>query len=184
MNFNRKTLEVAGQNLRDLENKIAEEKEIGKTRLEEEYKSLVHRLANKKVITSEQEMLSNPILQQEVTVESIPGNIRKATHFLPVLRKLIVYFKDLLNSRELIMESPLNLVYKLQEKYYIDQRTLKFTAQRLHILMNTLQIANIDQYSSLNVVANMATLISTYYKGFVVIIEPYPEDQLLHDPRL
>ena len=53
MNFNRKTLEVAGQNLRDLENKIAEEKEIGKSRLESEYKSLVHRLANKKVITSE-----------------------------------------------------------------------------------------------------------------------------------
>ena len=119
-----------------------------------------------------------------MTVESIPGNIRKANHFLPVLRKLIVYFKDLLNSRELIMESPLNLVYKLQEKYFIDQRTLKFTAQRLQILMNTLQIANIDQFSSLNVVANMATLISTYYKGFVVIIEPYPEDQLLHDPRL
>ena len=39
---------------------------------------------------------------------------------MPVLRKLIVYFKDMLNSKELKMVSPLTLVYSLQEKYYID----------------------------------------------------------------
>ena len=73
----------------------------------------MQRLADNKVITSEQEMLSNPVLTQELKTQSIPGNMRRATHFLPVLRKLIVYFKDLLNSKELKMESPLNLVYKL-----------------------------------------------------------------------
>ena len=31
---------------------------------------------------------------------------------------------------------------------------------------------------------NLATLIATYYKGFVVIVEPYPEDHLLFDPLL
>ena len=36
----------------------------------------------------------------------------------------------------------------------------------------------------MSLVANLATLIATYFKGFVVIIEPYPEDQLLHDPLL
>ena len=57
---------------------------------------------------------------------------------MPVLRKLIVYFKVLLNSKALQMVSPLTLVYRLQEEYFIDQRTLKFTSQRLHILLNTL----------------------------------------------
>ena len=59
---------------------------------------------------------------------------------------------------------------------------MKFTAQRLHILLNTLQVANIDEYRPLNLVANLASLISTYYKGFVVIVEPYPDGQLRHDP--
>ena len=45
-------------------------------------------------------------------------------------------------------------------------------------------MTNIDEFGSLNLVANLATLISTYYKGFVVIIEPYPEDPGLPDPLL
>jgi DNA excision repair protein ERCC-2 len=27
-------------------------------------------------------------------------------------------------------------------------------------------------------------MISTYFKGFTVIVEPYPEDQLIYDPLL
>ena len=44
------------------------------------------------------------------------------------------------------------------------------------MLLNTLEIVNIDEFGSLNLVANLATLVATYFKGFVVIIEPYPED--------
>ena len=40
------------------------------------------------------------------------------------------------------------------------------------------------EFRALDIVVNLATLISTYYKGFVVIVEPYPEDTLLHDPLL
>ena len=110
--------------------------------------------------------------------------MRKADHFLSVLRRLIVYFKDLLNSKEQVkMVSPLTLVYELQKNSYIDQRTLKFVTQRLHMLLNTLQVTNIDEFSSLNLVANLATLISTYYKGFVIIVEQYPEEHI-HDPLL
>lgn len=44
------------------------------------------------------------------------------------------------------------------------------------MLLNTLEIVNIDEYRALGLVANLATMIATYFKGFVVIIEPYPED--------
>lgn len=114
----------------------------------------------------------------------MPGSIRKAEHFLPMLRKLIVYFKKLLSSNELKMLSPLTIVYELQEQFFIDQRILKFCQQRLQMLLNTLEIVNIDEFGSLNLVTNLASLIATYYKGFVVIVEPYPEDQLLFDPLL
>lgn len=73
-------------------------------------------LAKENIIKSEMEMLSHPIIQKEVIKEAIPGNIRKADHFLPVLRKLIVYFKKLLSAKELKCLSPLQLVYELQSE--------------------------------------------------------------------
>ena len=60
-------------------------------------------------------MLSHPILQKDVLKESIPGCIRKAEHFLPMLRKLIVYLKGKLSTNQLQVLSPLKLVYELQE---------------------------------------------------------------------
>lgn len=50
--------------------------------------------------------------------------------------------------------------------------------------MNTLQIATVDEFQPINIVADFATLLSTYYKGFSVIIEPYPQDNLIYDPLL
>lgn len=50
--------------------------------------------------------------------------------------------------------------------------------------MNTLEIAALEEYNPLNIIADFATLISTYYKGFTIIIEPYPEDNLIYDPLL
>ena len=44
------------------------------------------------------------------------------------------------------------------------------------MLLNTLEVENIDDFRALTLVANLATMISTYYRGFVVIIEPYPEN--------
>lgn len=60
-------------------------------------------------------MMKHPILQSDIIQEAIPGNIRKAEHFLPVMRKVIVFFKELMKSRELQILSPLKVVFKLQE---------------------------------------------------------------------
>ncbi len=50
--------------------------------------------------------------------------------------------------------------------------------------MNTLEISNIDEYRAIGLVADFATLLSTYFSGFTVIIEPYPEDNLIYDPLM
>jgi DNA excision repair protein ERCC-2 len=50
--------------------------------------------------------------------------------------------------------------------------------------MNALQIAKVEDFGALNLLANLATLVSTYFKGFTVIVEPYPQDQLIFDPVL
>lgn len=53
------------------------------------------------MVRTEHEMLQHPILQKDVLKEAIPGNIRKADHFLPVLRKLIVYFKKVMQEKQI-----------------------------------------------------------------------------------
>ena len=42
--------------------------------------------------------------------------------------------------------------------------------------MKSLHIDKIEEYQSLNLIADFATLISTYFEGFSLILEPYPEE--------
>ena len=65
-------------------------------------------------------MLSHPILAKDIVKESVPGSIRKAEHFLPMLKKLIVYLKKKLEEKSLQMLSPLTVVWQLQEQFLID----------------------------------------------------------------
>ena len=41
--------------------------------------------------------------------------------------------------------------------------------------MQTLELANLDKYQSINMVATFATLVGTYQQGFSLIIEPYDD---------
>lgn len=120
LTLNRKSLELASSSLKRLEDLITKEKQSNSDRLKVEYASLVKSMAHTDIIKSESEMLHHPILSTSVIKEAIPGNIRKAEHFLPVLRKLIVYFKKLIADREIKILSPLQIVYDLQEKHFIE----------------------------------------------------------------
>lgn len=73
----------------------------------------------------------------------------------------------------------------MQMQHFIEQRPLKHCKERLASLLNTLEIENIEEYMSLNLVADFATLIATYFNGFSMIIEPYPEEKsMTADPLL
>ncbi len=41
--------------------------------------------------------------------------------------------------------------------------------------MSSLELREIAEYSALSVIADFATLLGTYSKGFKVLIEPYDE---------
>ena len=96
------------------------------------------------------------------------------------MRKVIKCLKDELNSVRVTLEprifTPLSLLNKMQQQYYIDQRPLKHARDRLTSLLNTLEIERVDEYTSLNVIADFSTLIATYYDGFSLILEPHPEE--------
>lgn len=51
----------------------------------------------------------------------------------------------------------------------------RFTAERLSSLIKTLEIADLSDFSPLVLISHFATLVSTYTKGFTIIIEPFDE---------
>ena len=53
---------------------------------------------------------------------------------------------------------------------------MKHARDRLTSLLNTLEVDKINDYQSLNIIADFATLIATQFEGFSMILEPYPED--------
>lgn len=55
----------------------------------------------------------------------------------------------------------------------IGKKPLRFCSERLASLVQTLELVQVDEFSSLKLVADFAALIGTYEQGFSLIIEPY-----------
>lgn len=114
-------------------------------------------------------------MPDDILWEAVPGNIRKAEHFLSVLRCLVEYLKSCLLTENVETENPVSFCYKIYEDAGIDQKMLKFCYDRLHSLMLTLEITDTDEFMHIQTVCDFATLVSTYARGFSIIIEPYDE---------
>lgn len=54
-------------------------------------------------------------------------------------------------------------------------KTLRFCYDRLASLLKTLEITDVDDFTPIHLVADMATLVGTYARGFAIIIEPYDD---------
>ena len=61
-------------------------------RLLSEYRRLVTGLATEGIGTSDM-LLANPVLPQDLLHEAVPGNIRKAEHFVSFVRRFLEYVK-------------------------------------------------------------------------------------------
>lgn len=72
-----------------------------------------------------------------------------------------------------VAETPQSFLAHLKEITFIERRPLKFAAERLTSLVRTLELTNIDEHYSLQKVAGFGTLVATYEKGFLLILEPY-----------
>jgi DNA excision repair protein ERCC-2 len=46
--------------------------------------------------------MANPVLPEDVLTEAIPGNIRKATHFVAFLKRFIEYIKVIIATSILL----------------------------------------------------------------------------------
>lgn len=119
--------------------------------------------------------LANPSLPDDILKEAVPGSIRRAEHFLDVLKRLLDYLKHRLKAEKVESEGPTSFVMSLNTQTLIDQKTLKFCYDRLHSLLLTLEITDTDEFLHIQTVCNFATLVGTYSRGFSIIIEPFDE---------
>ncbi|PHH65392.1 hypothetical protein CDD81_2496 [Ophiocordyceps australis] len=168
------SLRKATRGAQNLERKIAETRATDQQQLQNEYQKLVRGLRD--ADTQDDAFMANPTLPEDLLKEAVPGNIRRAEHFVAFLKRFIEYLKTRMKVRQVISETPPSFLAHLKEHTFIEKKPLRFCAERLTSLVRTLEMTNIEDFHPLQQVATFATLVATYDKGFLLILEPYESD--------
>ncbi|KAK9436752.1 hypothetical protein VB005_11567 [Metarhizium brunneum] len=170
------SLRRASRGAQNLEHKITEMRDTDQEQLQNEYQKLVQGLREADEARQEDAFMANPALPEDLLREAVPGNIRRAEHFVAFLKRFIEYLKTRMKVRQVISETPPSFLAHLKEHTFIEKKPLRFCAERLTSLVRTLELTNIEDYQPLQEVATFATLVATYEKGFLLILEPFESD--------
>jgi len=173
--LDKRILESSIRSVRSLSTKVADMKRTDNARLQREYAELVNGLADQGVLHQPiaDRLLANPQLDEHVLQEAVPGNIRKAEHFVGFLQKIVIYLRNYFkDGKELTNVTPLRFLTALFDATSLERKPLRFTYSRLNSLLRTLEISSLDDFNSLTEIANFITLVATYLEGFAVIFEP------------
>ncbi|KAF2228004.1 hypothetical protein BDZ85DRAFT_10753 [Elsinoe ampelina] len=170
------SLRKAARGAQNLERKITEMKSTDAAKLQNEYAKLVQGLREADEARDEGAFMSNPALPEDLLKEAVPGNIRRAEHFISFLKRFVEYLKTRMKVLHVISETPPSFLQHLRELTFIERKPLRFCAERLTSLVRTLELTSIEDYQPLQEVATFATLIATYETGFLLILEPYESE--------
>ncbi|KAF8250207.1 DNA repair helicase RAD3 [Wilcoxina mikolae CBS 423.85] len=171
------SLRKAARGAANLERKITEMKASDANKLQNEYQKLVEGLREEEERReSEESFMTNPVLPADLLKEAVPGNIRRAEHFVAFLKRFVEYLKTRMKVLHVISETPASFLKHLKDLTFIERKPLRFCAERLLSLVRTLELANVEDYLPLQEVATFATLVATYEKGFLLILEPFESE--------
>ncbi|XP_067007170.2 general transcription and DNA repair factor IIH helicase subunit XPD [Anabrus simplex] len=173
--INRRVIDKSTSNLQVLERTISEMKEEDAQKLKDEYQRLVEGLRDASIARETDVVLANPVLPEEILHEVVPGNIRNAEHFVGFLRRFVEYLKTRLRVQHVVQESPASFLKDVYQKVCIERKPLRFCHERMSSLLRTLEIADMTDFSPLILITHFATLVSTYTKGFSIIVEPFDD---------
>ncbi|XP_023328937.1 TFIIH basal transcription factor complex helicase XPD subunit [Eurytemora carolleeae] len=176
--ISRKLIDRCQTSVESLEAELERLRLDNSSKLEGEYRALVEGLREAQARRETEQILSNPALPEHILNEAVPGSIRKGTHFVKFLRRLIEYMKVRLRVQHVVQESPAGFLADINTKVCIDRKPLRFAAERLASLLRTLEISHTADFSPIVAIAHFATLVATYTKGFTIIIEP-SEDRVV-----
>ena len=170
------SLRKATRGANNLERKIQDMKSSDAEKLQNEYSKLVEGLREAEQAREEEQFISNPVLPDDLLTEAVPGNIRRAEHFVAFLKRFIEYLKTRMKVTHTISETPPSFLTHVKDLTFIERKPLRFCAERLTSLVRTLELINIEDYQPLQEVATFATLVATYDKGFLLILEPFESE--------
>ncbi|KZV93386.1 DNA repair helicase [Exidia glandulosa HHB12029] len=176
IDLTRPMLDSAARSVTRLGDQIEEIKKTDASKLQDEYAKLVEGLQEASEARDEDAFIANPILPDDLLKEAVPGNIRKAEHFVAFLKRFVEYLKTRMRVLHVVAETPLSFLQHLKDITFIERRPLRFCAERLQSLVRTLELTRLDELRSLQKVASFATLVATYEKGFLLILEPFETD--------
>lgn len=167
------TMKRASRGANKLAAAVDEMKAQDSEKLQNEYEKLVEGLRQNEIAREEDLFMANPVLPKDLLDEAVPGNIRKAEHFVSFLKRFIEYLKTRMKVLHVISETPVSFIQHLKELTFIDRKPLRFCSERLSLLVRTLELADVEDLNALKDIATFATLVSTYETGFQLILEPF-----------
>ncbi|GBM44428.1 General transcription and DNA repair factor IIH helicase subunit XPD [Araneus ventricosus] len=175
VDIGKRTIDRSHNGIQILERTVNKIKDTDARKLQEEYQRMVEGLRETGIARETDIILSNPVLPDEILNEAVPGNIRSAEHFIAFLKRFLEYVKMRLRVQHVVQESPAAFLRDIFSKVCIERKPLRFCSERLRSLVRTLEITELNEMSSLMALCNFATLVSTYMKGFTLIIEPFDD---------
>eukprot|EP01041_Mallomonas_annulata_P013056 gene13056-27554_t len=140
--LDKKALEASSRSVNRLQTKVTEMKATDAARLNEEYQQLVRGLANQGVSSSlpgnnngtsgggsrlmadTAGFLANPALPADILQEAIPGNIRRAEHFVTFLKKIVDHLKKKLKGNNVEIETPLKFLRDMNTQTALERKPL------------------------------------------------------------
>ncbi len=173
--LDRRTLEASGRNLERLTATLDRAQQQSADKLRREYERLLAGLATAGDQQAAAVLRAGPTLADDELREAMPGNMRKAHHFLGALRRLLAHLRQKMRTNVATLETPLAFQQDVARAIALDAKSLRFCTARLESLLKTLEVSDIDQYAPLALVADFASLVSTYAQGFLIIIEPFDD---------
>lgn len=176
---NKGVLESASRHLAMIKAKATDENERIMDNIEKEYTTMVSSLKDeesKKVAIKKKE-------NQDFS-EAIPGSIRKASHFISFLNRILVFLKTFIKIKDVRILTSTEFLEEIEKQSMVDRKTLGFCQRRFQQLVQTLEVTEIDEMATLSMITQFMTLLSMYQDGFKIILEPYQDTSSVPDPLL
>jgi DNA excision repair protein ERCC-2 len=121
LHIDRKMLQLAIKNIEKLKSLVDETKSINSSKLQNEYNQLLKNLQDSALGNSKyfkNDLLAFRKIDDKEINNIMPGNIRKADHFLAFVRRVIMFIKDQLAENELKIVHPTNFMYNLMHEQH------------------------------------------------------------------
>jgi DNA excision repair protein ERCC-2 len=133
------TLKKASRGVTSLEKKIENMKKTDAEKLQNEYQKLVEGLREADQAREDDTFMANPVLPDDLLKEAVPGNIRRAEHFVAFLKRFIEYLKTRMKVLHVIAETPTSFLQHVKELTFIEKKPLRCASSGPPLMTDFLQ---------------------------------------------